>query len=82
MMAKLQAGGAALYDVVVPPDHRVPALIKLNLLAPLRAANLPNLRHLRNLRNLSFRLGVTQLNQGRQLINHCSIGWWACAKLN
>ncbi len=46
MMAKLQAGGAALYDVVVPPDHRVPALIKLNLLAPLRAANLPNLRHL------------------------------------
>jgi len=39
MMAKLQAGGAGLYDVVVPPDHRVPALIKLNLLAPLRAAS-------------------------------------------
>jgi spermidine/putrescine transport system substrate-binding protein len=46
MMAKLQAGGASLYDVVVPTDHRVPALIKLGLLAPLRKENLPNLRHL------------------------------------
>lgn len=46
MMAKLQAGGASLYDVVVPPDHRVPALVKLGLLAPLRTANLPNLRYL------------------------------------
>lgn len=46
MMAKLQAGGAALYDVVVPPDHRVPVLVKLGLLAPLRHEKLPNLRHL------------------------------------
>src|SRR5262245_33049011 len=36
MMAKLQAGGASRYDVVVPPDSKVPALIKLGLLAPLR----------------------------------------------
>ncbi len=46
MMAKLQAGGAALYDVVVPSDYRVPTLIKLGLLAPLRHERLPNLRHL------------------------------------
>jgi len=46
MMAKLQAGGAALYDVVVPPDHKVRALIRLNLLAPLRHGNIPNLRNL------------------------------------
>lgn len=46
MMAKLQAGGASLYDVVVPPDFRVPALVRLNLLAPLRKENLSNLRHL------------------------------------
>ncbi len=45
MMAKLQAGGAS-YDLVVPPDHRVPALIQLKLLAPLRHERLPNLRHL------------------------------------
>jgi spermidine/putrescine transport system substrate-binding protein len=46
MMAKLQAGGASLYDLVVPPDHKVRALIRLNLLAPLRHANIPNLRNL------------------------------------
>ena len=36
MMSKLQGGGAALYDVVVPPGHVVPGLIKLKLLARLR----------------------------------------------
>src|SRR5262245_59061060 len=46
MMAKLQGGGAAQYDVVVPPDHSVPALIKLKLIAPLRQENIPNLRHI------------------------------------
>jgi spermidine/putrescine transport system substrate-binding protein len=46
MMAKLQTGGAALYDVVVPSDHRVASLIKAGLLAPLRRENLPNLKHL------------------------------------
>jgi spermidine/putrescine transport system substrate-binding protein len=46
MMAKLQGGGASLYDVVVPPDHKVPALIKLNLLAPLRHDHVPNLKNL------------------------------------
>ncbi|HMJ90064.1 MAG TPA: spermidine/putrescine ABC transporter substrate-binding protein [Candidatus Acidoferrum sp.] len=46
MMAKLQGGGAAQYDVIVPPDHSVPALIKLKLIAPLRHENIPNLRHI------------------------------------
>jgi len=46
MVAKLQGGGAGLYDVVVPSDHIVPAMIKLNLLAPLRLENLPNLKNL------------------------------------
>lgn len=46
MLAKLQGGGTGLYDVVVPPDHLVPAMIHLKLLAPLRHENLPNLRNL------------------------------------
>src|SRR5436190_9381136 len=46
MIAKLQGGGAAQYDVIVPPDHAVPALIKLNLIAPLRQENVPNIRHI------------------------------------
>jgi spermidine/putrescine transport system substrate-binding protein len=46
MMAKLQGGGDALYDVIVPPDHTVPALIKLKLIAPLRHNNISNLRNI------------------------------------
>ncbi len=33
-------------DVVVPPDHLVPAMVKLKLLAPLRHENIPNLKNL------------------------------------
>ena len=46
MMAKLQGGGTALYDVVVPSNLLTPALIKLGMLAPLRRENIPNLKHL------------------------------------
>ena len=46
MMAKLQGGGSAQYDVIVPPDHIVPALIKLKLVAPLRHENISNLRNI------------------------------------
>jgi spermidine/putrescine transport system substrate-binding protein len=46
MMAKLQAGGTSQYDVIVPPDHIVPALIKLRLILPIRKENIPNLRHI------------------------------------
>ena len=46
MLAKIQGGGDALYDVVVPPDHMVPAMVKLNLLAPLRHEKIPNLKNL------------------------------------
>jgi spermidine/putrescine transport system substrate-binding protein len=46
MLAKVRGGGVSLYDVVVPTDHIVPAMIKLNLLAPLRHENIPNLKNL------------------------------------
>lgn len=46
MMAKLQGGGDSLYDVVVPPDHKVPVMVKLGLLAPLRHDRIPNLKNL------------------------------------
>jgi spermidine/putrescine transport system substrate-binding protein len=45
MLSKLQAAGGQ-YDVVVPPDHLVPVLVKLRLLQPLRRERLPNVRHL------------------------------------
>jgi len=46
MLAKIQGGGAGLYDVVVPSDNLVPVMIKQNLLAPLRHENIPNLKNL------------------------------------
>ncbi|MGV3774829.1 MAG: polyamine ABC transporter substrate-binding protein [Verrucomicrobiales bacterium] len=46
MMAKVQAGGSGVYDVVAPPDYLIPAMAKLQLLAPLRHENLPNLKNL------------------------------------
>ncbi len=46
MLAKVQAGGAALYDLVVPTDYIIAAMVKQHLLAPLRLQNIPNLKNL------------------------------------
>ncbi|MHB8520631.1 MAG: polyamine ABC transporter substrate-binding protein [Limisphaerales bacterium] len=46
MMSKLLGGGDALYDVIVPSNQLVPALIKLNLLARLPYDAIPSLRNL------------------------------------
>lgn len=46
MMAKLQGGGDALYDIIVPSDYIIPALVARRLIAPLRKENIPNLVHL------------------------------------
>jgi spermidine/putrescine transport system substrate-binding protein len=46
MLAKIQNGGAAGYDVAVPPDYIVPVLIREKLVAPLRKENIPNLKNL------------------------------------
>jgi spermidine/putrescine transport system substrate-binding protein len=46
MLARLQGGGVALYDICVPSDYIIPALLQLQLLAPLRHENIPNLKHL------------------------------------
>lgn len=46
MLAKVQGGGAGSYDIVVPPDYMVAAMVKQNLLAPLRLTNIPNIKNL------------------------------------
>ncbi len=46
MMAKLQSGGDALYDICVPGNYIIPQLIQQNLLAPLRPENIPNMKNL------------------------------------
>ena len=46
MMAKLQQGGASLYDVVTPSEEVVPVLRRLNLLEEIRHEAVPNLSNL------------------------------------
>ncbi|GAB4210286.1 MAG: spermidine/putrescine ABC transporter substrate-binding protein [Synechococcales cyanobacterium] len=46
MVAKLQGGGVSQYDVVVPTDYIVPAMVELKLLQPLNKDLLPNLKNL------------------------------------
>ena len=46
MMSKLQGGGTALYDIVVPGQYLIPVMAKLGLLAELRHENIPNLANL------------------------------------
>jgi spermidine/putrescine transport system substrate-binding protein len=46
MLSKMQGGGAAVYDIVVPPDYMVSTLVKLKLLASLRHERIPNLKNL------------------------------------
>lgn len=49
MLAKLQAGGVSQYDIIVPSDYVMPALIELGLLQKLDHAQLPNLKNLKPL---------------------------------
>ncbi|MEO8430114.1 MAG: extracellular solute-binding protein [Acidobacteriota bacterium] len=46
MMAKLQQGGASLYDVITPSEDVVPVLRRLALVQEIRHANVPNLANL------------------------------------
>lgn len=46
LIAKLLAGGAGQYDVIIASDYAVEALRADSLLLPLREENLPNLRNL------------------------------------
>lgn len=49
MLAKLQAGGVSQYDIIVPSDYVMPALIELGLLQKLDHAQIPNLKNLKPL---------------------------------
>lgn len=46
MVAKLQGGGVALYDIVVPSEYIIPSMLAGKLLAPIRRENVPNFKHL------------------------------------
>ncbi len=45
LMAKLEGGGTALYDVVVPSDYIIPAMVARGLISPLNRDQIPNLKN-------------------------------------
>lgn len=49
MLAKLQAGGVSQYDIIVPSDYIMPALIQLKLIKELDHSKIPNLKNLKPL---------------------------------
>jgi len=46
LVAKLQAGAVSQYDLVVPSDYIIPAMVQLNLLQKLDHAKIPNIKNL------------------------------------
>jgi spermidine/putrescine transport system substrate-binding protein len=55
MLAKIQAGGADLYDLVVPSDEALGVLAGQGMLAPLDQSKIPNLKNLEaRFRNLPY----------------------------
>jgi spermidine/putrescine transport system substrate-binding protein len=46
LLAKLEGGGKSLYDVVVPSDYVITAMIKRGLISKLNKANIPNLSNI------------------------------------
>lgn len=46
MLAKMMAGGADQYDLVVPSNYVIQAMIRQKLLQPLDKANIPNIKNI------------------------------------
>jgi spermidine/putrescine transport system substrate-binding protein len=47
MVAKLAAGGASQYDIVVPPDYTVPGMVARGLIRPIDRTQVPNFKNLK-----------------------------------
>lgn len=55
MLARLQAGGAAQFDLIVPSHYIIPTLVNLKLVQPLQLNKIPNIKNLEpRMRNPSF----------------------------
>ena len=55
MVAKLQAGGARQYDIIVPSDYIMPVLVSQNLVKPLDLSKIPNIKNLKPMfRNTAY----------------------------
>ncbi|NOY14123.1 MAG: spermidine/putrescine ABC transporter substrate-binding protein [Deltaproteobacteria bacterium] len=86
MLAKLQAGGVSQYDIIVPSDYIMPALIQLGMLQKLDHAKIPNLKNLKplfketsydpgNKYSVAYQWGTIGLLYRTDLLKHYNGSW-------
>ncbi len=86
MLAKLQAGGDAEYDVVVPPDYYVLEMARTGLIRSLDPAKLPNLKNLapefkdpaydpQNRHSIPYQWGTTGIAYDAQAVTRPVDSW-------
>ena len=88
MVAKLQAGGAGQYDIIVPSDYIMPVLISQKLVQPLDHAKLPNLKNLKprfrqtgydpgNVYSVAYQWGTVGLMYRRDKVPEEAVRSWS-----
>jgi spermidine/putrescine transport system substrate-binding protein len=88
MVAKLQAGGAGQYDIIVPSDYIMPVLINQKLIQPLDHEKLPNLKNLKprfrqigydpgNRYSIAYQWGTVGLMYRKDRVDASAVGSWS-----
>jgi spermidine/putrescine transport system substrate-binding protein len=88
MVAKLQAGGASQYDIIVPSDYIMPVLINQGLIQPLDHAKIPNLANLKplfreasydpgNKYSVAYQWGTVGLMYRKDKVNEEAVKSWS-----
>ncbi len=88
MVAKLQAGGAGQYDIIVPSDYIMPVLIRQKLIQALDHSKLPNLKNLKpefrstnydpgNRYSVAYQWGTVGLMYRKDRIDAAAVRSWS-----
>ena len=88
MVAKLQAGGAGQYDIIVPSDYIMPVLINQKLIQPLDHGKLPNLKNLKplfrqtgydpgNVYSVAYQWGTVGLMFRKDKVPEAAVNSWS-----
>ena len=88
MVAKLQAGGAGQYDIIVPSDYIMPVLINQQLVQPLNHEKLPNLKNLKprfrntdydpgNVYSVAYQWGTVGLMYRKDKVDDAAVRSWS-----
>ncbi len=88
MVAKLQAGGAGQYDIIVPSEYILPVLINQKLIQTLDHSKVPNLNNLKplfrktsydpgNKYSVAYQWGTVGLMYRKDRVNESAVQSWS-----